>query len=133
MHCGFPMTISQGLDSDQEIALLSRTEFGIVDLAKKESNLCVDSIIGIPLFLCATQASLIPKIDSLRSLGIVWIPGVMAGMVLSGSDPVYAAIFQFVVVAMIFASSGLTSIVSTLLIRTHAFSPADQLILRPTD
>jgi putative ABC transport system permease protein len=51
------------------------------------------------------RASLIPRIDSLRSLGIVWIPGLMAGMVLAGSDPVYAAIYQFVVIAMVFASS----------------------------
>jgi len=55
----------------------------------------------------------------------------MAGMLLSGSRPVYAAIYQFVVLAMIFAASGLTSLVSTLLIRTHAFTPAEQLLVRP--
>ena len=33
------------------------------------------------------HASLIPAIDNLRSLGIVWIPGLMTGMLLSGSDP----------------------------------------------
>jgi len=77
------------------------------------------------------EASLIPAIDSLRSLGIVWIPGLMAGMLLSGARPVYAAIYQFVVLAMIFAASGLTSLVSTLLIRTRVMSPAEQLILRP--
>lgn len=76
------------------------------------------------------EASLIPAIDSLRSLGIVWIPGLMAGMLLSGARPVYAAIYQFVVLAMIFAASGLTSLISTLLIRTRAFTPAEQLLLR---
>jgi len=55
----------------------------------------------------------------------------MAGMLLSGSRPVYAAIYQFVVLAMIFAASGLTSLVSTLLIRNHVFTPAQQLLLRP--
>jgi putative ABC transport system permease protein len=77
------------------------------------------------------QASLIPRIDTLRSLGIVWIPGVMAGMVLAGSDPVYAAIYQFVVIAVIYASAGLTSLVSTFLIRDQIFSAAEQLLLRP--
>ena len=76
------------------------------------------------------QASLIPAIDNLRSLGIVWIPGLMTGMLLSGSDPLYAAIYQFVVIAMILASSGLTSLLSTLMIRSHAFSPAEQLVLK---
>ena len=84
-----------------------------------------------PYVQASFEASLIPAIDSLRSLGIVWIPGLMAGMLLSGSRPVYAAIYQFVVLAMIFAASGLTSLVGTLLVRTHAFTPAEQLSLRP--
>jgi len=79
----------------------------------------------------AFEASLIPAIDSLRSLGIVWIPGLMAGMLLSGARPVYAAIYQFVVLAMIFAASGLTSLVSTMLIRARIFTSAQQLILQP--
>ncbi|MEJ2557647.1 MAG: ABC transporter permease, partial [Anaerolineae bacterium] len=87
--------------------------------------------IVAPYVQAAVHASLIPRIDSLRSLGIVWIPGLMAGMILAGSEPVYAAVYQFVVIAMIFAVSGLTSVTSTLLIRSHAFSPAEQLILRP--
>lgn len=87
--------------------------------------------VVMPYVRAAVHASLIPRIDTLRSLGIVWIPGLMAGMILAGSDPIYAAIYQFVVIAMIFASSGLTSLVSTLLIRANAFSTADQLILRP--
>jgi putative ABC transport system permease protein len=77
------------------------------------------------------EASLIPAIDSLRSLGIVWIPGLMAGMLLSGARPVYAAIYQFVVLSMIFAASGLTSLVSTLLIRDRIFTAAQQLSLQP--
>jgi putative ABC transport system permease protein len=55
----------------------------------------------------------------------------MAGMLLSGARPVYASIYQFVVLAMIFAASGLTSLISTLLIRARVMTPAQQLILRP--
>lgn len=84
-----------------------------------------------PYVQASYEASLIPAIDSLRSLGIVWIPGLMAGMMLSGSRPIYAAIYQFVVLAMIFAASGITSLVSTLLIRGHLFTQAEQLILQP--
>jgi putative ABC transport system permease protein len=84
-----------------------------------------------PYVQAAVQASLIPRLDSLASLGIVWIPGLMAGMILSGTDPVYAAIYQFVVIAMIYAAAGLTSLISALLIRSRAFSPAEQLVLRP--
>ena len=76
------------------------------------------------------HSSLIPAIDNLRSLGIVWIPGLMTGMLLSGADPLYAAIYQFVVIAMILASSGLTSLLSTLMIRKYVFTAAEQLVLR---
>jgi putative ABC transport system permease protein len=86
----------------------------------------------LPYADASVRSSLIPAIDSLRSLGIVWIPGLMAGMVLSGSPPLYAAIYQFVVIAMIFASSGLTCMISTTLVRTRAFTAAEQLVIRPT-
>ncbi|MFP3896314.1 MAG: ABC transporter permease [Anaerolineales bacterium] len=86
-----------------------------------------------PYVQAATEAGLIPRLNSLRSLGIVWIPGLMSGMILAGDDPVYAAIYQFVVIAMIFAASGLTTIVSMLLIRSQIFSPAMQLLLRPRE
>jgi putative ABC transport system permease protein len=84
-----------------------------------------------PYVQASFEASLIPAIDSLRSLGIVWIPGLMAGMLLSGARPIYAAVYQFVVLAMIFAASGLTSLVSTTLIRARVFTPAEQLLLQP--
>jgi putative ABC transport system permease protein len=79
------------------------------------------------------HSSLIPAIDNLRSLGIVWIPGLMTGMLLSGAKPMYAAVYQFVVIAMILAASGLTSLLSTTMIQGQAFSAADQLLLKGND
>jgi putative ABC transport system permease protein len=78
----------------------------------------------------AVEASLIPALNSLRSLGIVWIPGLMAGMILSGASPVQAAVYQFVVIALLLAASGLTSLVCMRLVRSRVFSPAQQLLLR---
>ena len=57
----------------------------------------------------------------------MWIPGLMAGMVLAGSNPVAAAIYQFVVVAMLYATAGSTALLCTLFVRSRAFSPAEQL------
>jgi putative ABC transport system permease protein len=84
-----------------------------------------------PYVQSAVYASLLPRLDMMKSLGLVWIPGVMAGMVVSGASPVYAGIYQFIIVAMILAASGITGMVTILLIRRRAFSPAAQLILRP--
>jgi putative ABC transport system permease protein len=83
-----------------------------------------------PYVQSAVYASLLPRLDMLKSLGLVWIPGVMAGMMVSGASPIYAGIYQFIVVAMILAASGIAGLIVTLLIRTRAFSPAAQLTLR---
>ena len=84
-----------------------------------------------PYVQSAVYASLLPRLDMLKSLGLVWIPGVMAGMMVSGASPIYAGIYQFIIVAMILAASGIAGLIVTVLIRRRAFSPAAQLTLRP--
>jgi putative ABC transport system permease protein len=83
-----------------------------------------------PYVNSAVYASLLPRLDMLKSLGLVWIPGVMAGMMVSGANPIYAGIYQFVIVAMILAASGLTGLIATILTRRGLFTAADQLLLR---
>lgn len=83
-----------------------------------------------PYLRAAFQASLIPATDNLRSLGIVWIPGIMAGMVLSGSSPVYAALYQFVVLGMIFTAGGLSCLTATYLVPRRVFTANQQLRIR---
>jgi putative ABC transport system permease protein len=83
-----------------------------------------------PYVRSAVYASLLPRLDMLKSLGLVWIPGVMAGMLVSGANPIYAGSYQFVIVAMILSASGISGLVMTLLMRIRAFSPAAQFILR---
>ena len=75
----------------------------------------------------SVRASLIPMVDSLRSLGLVYIPGMMSGMILAGANPIYAAEYQFVIMGMLFAAGGLTSMASTYLISQYAFTDAHQL------
>jgi putative ABC transport system permease protein len=83
-----------------------------------------------PYAKSAVYASLLPRLDMLKSLGLVWIPGVMAGMVVSGVSPIYAGIYQFIIVAMILAASGIAGMIAVLLMRRRAFSDAEQLLLR---
>ena len=84
-----------------------------------------------PYLNAAFRSNLIPATDNLRSLGIVWIPGLMAGMVLSGSPPLYAALYQFVVLAMIFTAGSLSCLIASHLIPARIFTPQEQLLLRP--
>jgi len=75
----------------------------------------------------SVHASLIPVVDAMRTLGLVYIPGMMAGMILGGANPIYAAEYQFVIMGMIFAAGGLTSMTTSLLVGRYAFTEAAQL------
>ncbi len=58
----------------------------------------------------ALQTALIPVINSLFAVGLVSLPGMMTGQILSGVSPLIAARYQIMVMAMIFASSGISTI-----------------------
>lgn len=53
----------------------------------------------------AVKASLIPVINNLKSVGIVWIPGVATGMLLAGAEPLKAVSYQLVIMYMMVAIS----------------------------
>lgn len=57
----------------------------------------------------AFQAAMIPVINSLFAVGLVSLPGMMTGQILSGISPFIAARYQVMVMAMIFGSSGLSA------------------------
>ena len=75
----------------------------------------------------SVRASLIPVVDAMRTLGLVYIPGMMSGMILGGANPIYAAEYQFVIMGMIFAAGGLTSMTASHLLGRAAFTDAAQL------
>lgn len=53
----------------------------------------------------AMQTALIPIINSMFAVGLVSLPGMMTGQVLSGVSPLIAVRYQIVVMCMIFASA----------------------------
>jgi len=57
----------------------------------------------------AFNASLIPIINSLFAVGLVSLPGMMTGQILSGVPPLIAARYQIMVMCMIFASAGIST------------------------
>lgn len=54
----------------------------------------------------AWTAALIPQINALFAVGIVSLPGMMTGQILSGVDPLIAVRYQIVVMVMILQSAG---------------------------
>ncbi len=57
----------------------------------------------------AYSATMIPTINSLFAVGLVSLPGMMTGQILSGISPLIAVRYQIMVMLMLFASSGLTT------------------------
>jgi len=57
----------------------------------------------------AFQTSMIPNVNALFAVGIVSLPGMMTGQILSGVSPFIAARYQIMVMCMIFASAGISS------------------------
>jgi putative ABC transport system permease protein len=57
----------------------------------------------------AMQAALIPIINSLFAVGLVSLPGMMTGQILSGVSPTVAAKYQIVVMSMLFGVTGMSA------------------------
>jgi len=57
----------------------------------------------------AFNAALIPTINMLFAVGLVSLPGMMTGQILSGISPFIAARYQIMVMCMMFASSGISA------------------------
>ncbi|RXJ91707.1 hypothetical protein CRV01_01045 [Arcobacter sp. CECT 8983] len=63
----------------------------------------------------AFKACMIPQINSLLAVGLVALPGMMTGQILSGIDPLIAVRYQIMIMAMTLSSAGLSAIVYFLL------------------
>ncbi|PCH59759.1 MAG: hypothetical protein COC19_06740 [SAR86 cluster bacterium] len=57
----------------------------------------------------ALKAALIPITNSLFAVGLVSLPGMMTGQILTGVDPLIAARYQIMVMCMLFSSAGLAA------------------------
>lgn len=57
----------------------------------------------------AMQSALIPVINALFAVGLVSLPGMMTGQILSGVSPLVASRYQIMVMLMIFGSAGIAT------------------------
>jgi putative ABC transport system permease protein len=80
----------------------------------------------------AIRAGMIPSINSLMGVGLVFLPGMMTGQILAGADPLTAIRYQIVVMLMLVASNCLGSIVVVLLTRKRCFGKGQELLVGRT-
>ncbi len=67
----------------------------------------------------AFRTSMIPVINSCFAVGLISLPGMMTGQILSGVSPLIAARYQIMVMCMIFGAAGLSTVCFLLLIRDN--------------
>lgn len=73
------------------------------------------------------KISIMPTIDSAKTLGIVSLPGMMTGLILAGASPLVAVKFQIMVTFMILSSSSIATIIATYLSYKKFFNKRKQL------
>jgi putative ABC transport system permease protein len=69
----------------------------------------------------AMQDALAPTIASMATIGLVSLPGMMTGVILGGSDPSVAVMYQIAIMIAIFTGTSITIWLAILLSRRAAF------------
>ena len=86
-----------------------------------------------PHLRSAVRSSLIPTVDSLKTLGIVFIPGGMTGMLMGGVDPIWAAQYQLVIFFMILCSNTVSTALATALALRQLTTDGSALVDLPEE
>jgi putative ABC transport system permease protein len=77
----------------------------------------------------AIKAGLIPTINAMMVVGVVTLPGIITGQLLSGIDPLTAALYQMLIMFMLAFVTLVTTVLVTYGIYRQFFNSASQLTL----
>ena len=75
----------------------------------------------------ALQAGMIPMVNSLFAVGLVSLPGMMTGQILSGVSPLIAVRYQIMVMCMIFGCGGIAAVLFLLFSKNIFAKPVENL------
>lgn len=82
-----------------------------------------------PTMRRALGAGMVPSINAMMGVGIVFIPGMMTGQILAGASPLLAVRYQIVIMCMLVGSTALSTVIVLHLVRRRCFSPGQSLVL----
>jgi putative ABC transport system permease protein len=77
-----------------------------------ETGLCLGGSIQVvseTAVSCAFRAALIPSVNAMAAMGLVFLPGMMTGQILSGTEPLIAVKYQIAIMCVITGSVSLTT------------------------
>lgn len=78
----------------------------------------------------SVKTAIVPTIDSVKTYGIVSIPGMMTGLIIGGVEPLQAVKFQLMVVFIHTTATIMSALIATYLSYKQFFNHRDRLISR---
>lgn len=76
----------------------------------------------------AFNSSILPTLNSMLGMGIVLLPGMMTGQILSGTDPMSAILYQVTIMIAIVGTVGITTSIFTSLAYKAFFNKREQIL-----
>ena len=75
----------------------------------------------------AVRTALIPRIETTKAVGLVFLPGAMTGLILAGTPPLVAVKVQAAVMYLVLGSAATTTVVVSLGVQRRLFTPDQRL------
>jgi putative ABC transport system permease protein len=103
--------------------------------ARKDEVLVFLSLGATPLqsidaiLKSAIRAAMIPTVDSMKTVGLVQLPGMMTGQILAGANPGTAVRYQLMILFTLTASMAICAVVLAYLSYRLFFTKANQILL----
>jgi putative ABC transport system permease protein len=82
-----------------------------------------------PILVQALRAAMIPTVNSFMVAGVVQLPGMMTGQILSGTDPIIAVKYQILIFFLLLTSVAVSTLTFLSLLRGRYVNDAHQLVL----
>jgi putative ABC transport system permease protein len=80
----------------------------------------------------AVRAAMIPTLNGLLTVGLVSLPGMMTGQIVSGTAPVQAVRYQIVIMYQLVAVAAVAGLLAATFARRLLFTRREQLVLHPS-
>ena len=80
-----------------------------------------------PIVRRSLRSGVIPLIDSTKTTGVIFFPGIMVGLLVAGAAPLDAVRLQLIILYMLLGSVSIASVTAVVLAQRNFFTPAHQL------
>lgn len=122
------------LGNSMVLSILFLNRFTAEVEARQEEIELILSLGGTPKqaihhsLISSIKASMIPTIESQKTIGLVQLPGMMSGQIIAGAPPLQAVQFQLLIIFLLLCTASLTSIILGFLSYPTLFNKQMQLI-----